>query len=288
MSRHTDDTLVTRASIQLTEHDFKKIRDTVHELAGINLSDGKRELVIARLSKRIRQLNMKSVGEYLNYVREEHTQRELVTMLDALSTNLTSFWRESQHFDYLAKHTLPKIIERARQSGDTKIRVWSAGCSSGEEPYSLAMVTMFTLDKPDRYDFKVLATDLSTKVLSLAREGVYSAERVKPIPSEIRHKYILEEKTSFGKQYRVTSDVRSRVTFGRLNLMESWPMRGPMDFIFCRNVMIYFDKPTQARLVRRYHDLLRPGGTLFIGHSESLTGIEHSFRYIRPTIYERA
>jgi chemotaxis protein methyltransferase CheR len=274
-------------SIQLSPSDFRKVCDIVHDLAGIHLHEGKRELVIARLSKRIRQLGMKSVGEYLSYVREEQTQEELVTMLDALSTNLTSFWRESQHFDYVAKYTLPRIVARCHQTGDWRIRVWSAGCSSGEEPYGLAMLLLHELERPSQYDLKILATDLSTKVLGIARAGAYSTERVKPIPQDIRRRFVTEESTSYGRQYRVSQEIKSLVSFARLNLMESWPMRGPMDFIFCRNVMIYFDKPTQTRLVKRYHELLRPGGTLFVGHSESLTGIEHSFHYVRPTVYEK-
>jgi chemotaxis protein methyltransferase CheR len=280
-------TTVIPKSVHLSDHDFNQVRDVVHELAGINLNEGKKELVVARLSKRIRQLGMKSVGQYLEYVQEERTQKELITMLDALSTNLTSFWRESQHFEYLAKETVPRIVERARTSDDFRIRAWSAGCSTGEEPYSLIMQVLAHLDRAIRYDFKLLATDLSTRVLGIAREGVYSAERVKPLPNDLRSRFIVSEPSDNGKFYRVTDEVKTHASFARLNLMESWPMHGPMDFIFCRNVMIYFDKPTQGRLVRRFFDLLRPGGTLYIGHSESLTGVEHNFRYIRPTVYEK-
>ncbi|MBU0508579.1 protein-glutamate O-methyltransferase [bacterium] len=274
-------------TITLTDKDFKSVREIVYELAGINLHEGKRELVVARLSKRIRQLNMRNVGEYLSYVREQNTQEELVSMLDALSTNLTSFWRESQHFDYVAEHTIPWIVARTDRDKDWKVRLWSAGCSSGEEPYGLAMLLTHRLERPNRYDLKILATDLSTRVLGIAHNGVYTEERVKPVPPDIRRRFFHEVKTAWGKEYRVMDEVKALVSYARLNLMESWPMKGPMDFIFCRNVMIYFDKSTQARLVTRFFELLRPGGTLFIGHSESLTGIEHRFRYVRPTIYEK-
>ncbi len=274
-------------SIELSDRDYQHVRELVHELAGISLNDGKRELVVARLSKRIRQLGLKSVGQYLTYVREQKSQDELITMLDALSTNLTSFWREAQHFDYLGQQTLPALAARAQRNGFYRLRAWSAGCSSGEEPYSLAMLALHTLPDADRWDLKILATDLSTRVLATARAGVYSAERLKTVPPALRHAYFVNERTSRGKQHRVAEPVRACVSFARLNLMESWPMRGPMDFIFCRNVMIYFDKPTQTRLVSRFHELLKPGGTLFIGHSESLTGIDHGFRYVRPTIYEK-
>lgn len=275
------------AGIVLSDRDFEKVRHIVHELAGISLHEGKRELVVARLGKRIRQLGMKTVGEYLRYVREQHTQDELVTMLDALSTNLTCFWREAQHFDYVVSAILPRIAARVRQTQDSRIRVWSAGCSTGEEPYGLAMLILQHLENARRYDIRILATDLSTRVLAIARAAVYSAERVKPVPAEIRRKFIAEEPTDFGRQYRVQPEAASLVAFARLNLMDPWPMRGPLDFIFCRNVMIYFDKATQANLVHRFYDLLRPGGTLLIGHSESLTGIDHKFRYVRPTIYEK-
>ena len=283
----TDPTGLTPPSVTLSDRDFQKVSDIVYRLAGINLHAGKRELVLARLSKRIRQLGMNSVGEYLVHVREQRTQEELITMLDALSTNLTSFWRESQHFDYVVQKTIPAIAARSRQGGDRRIRGWSAGCSTGEEPYGLAMLFLHHLDQADRYDLQVLATDLSTRVLGVARTGIYSAERVKPIPKEIRRRFVEEETTPYGKQYRVSSEVKQHVRFARLNLMDDWPMKGPFDFVFCRNVMIYFDKPTQARLVKRFCDLLRPGGTLFVGHSESLAGVDHDFRYVRPTVYER-
>jgi chemotaxis protein methyltransferase CheR len=278
---------VLPGSVQLSEQDFRHVRDTVHELTGISLHEGKRELVVARLSKRIRQLGMKSVGEYLKYVREERTQQELITMLDALSTNLTGFWREPQHFEYLAKVSVPRILQRCAQSGDSRVRGWSAGCSSGEEPYSLMMLLLAEIERPERHDLRLLATDLSTRMLSIARAGAYSAERVKALPSPLRMRFIVVEESEAGRVYRVTDEVKSHIVFARLNLMESWPMRGPLDFIFCRNVMIYFDKATQAQLVRRFYELLRPGGTLFIGHSESLTGIEHNFQYVRPTVYEK-
>lgn len=277
----------TASSIALSDRDFKKVSQIVHELAGISLHEGKRELVVARLGKRIRQLGMKSVGEYLGYVREQQTQDELVTMLDALSTNLTCFWREAQHFDYVVSSILPRIAARIKQTHSAQIRIWSAGCSTGEEPYGLAMLILHHLENAKRCDIRILATDLSTRVLAVARAGVYSTERVKPIPPDIRRKFVSEEKTAFGTQHRVQPEAAALVSFARLNLMEQWPMRGPLDFIFCRNVMIYFDKVTQADLVRRFYGLLRPGGTLLIGHSESLTGVEHQFRYVRPTIYEK-
>ena len=204
-------------------------------------------------------------------------------MLDAISTNLTSFWRESDHFDYVVEKLLPSL----EASGQQEIRIWSAGCSSGEEPYGLAMLILGKLRNPNRVKLKILATDLSTRVLDIAKRGQYGEERVKNIPPELRNKFVTQQKSETGVIYSVTPAIRSAITFARLNLMEPWPMKGPFDMIFCRNVMIYFDKPTQATLVERFGKLLKSGGMLFVGHSESLAGVQHSFRYVRPTIYEK-
>ena len=275
------------STIELKDKDFKAVCEMVHEMVGINLNENKRELVQARLGKRIRTLGMRSLGEYLTHVREEKSQMELINMLDALSTNLTSFWRESQHFDFVVSDVLPKISARAKKTNSWKIRAWSAGCSTGEEPYGLAMLMAENLESANRYDIQILATDLSTKVLDIAKNGIYSATRVKEVPPPIRNRFFDSISGSGEKNFRVKDEIRSMVKFARLNLMEAWPMKGPFDFIFCRNVMIYFDKPTQAKLVKRYYELLKPSGILFVGHSESLAGIEHKFRYLRPTIYER-
>ncbi|MCC6475562.1 protein-glutamate O-methyltransferase [bacterium] len=273
----------SQISEKVSDSDFRKVAELVKSLAGINLTDGKQELVSARLAKRLRALHLNSIGEYLIFVREQKSQDELVTMLDAISTNLTSFWRESDHFDYVVEKALPKMV----QKGQTTIRAWSAGCSTGEEPYGLGMLIHGNLPNPGRFDFKILATDLSTKVLDTAKRGRYGEDRVKSIPPELLNKYMTREKHDGAFIYSVESVIRNLISFNRLNLMESWPMKGPFDLIFCRNVMIYFDKPTQTKLIHRYFDLLRSGGTLFVGHSESLAGIQNPFKYIRPTIYEK-
>ncbi len=270
-------------SLKITDAEFRKASDLVKSLAGIHLTDGKRELVSARLAKRLRTLGLATLNDYLDVVKEDKTQDELVMMLDALTTNLTSFWRESDHFDFVVEQVLPKL----ESSGTNEIRIWSAGCSTGEEPYGLAMLILGSLKNAQNSKLRILATDLSTRVLDTAKRGKYGEERVKNIPPDLRNKFVTKENGPHGSIYSINPNVRSTITFGRLNLMEPWPMKGPFDMIFCRNVMIYFDKPTQKQLVERFAGLLRTGGTLFVGHSESLAGVQHSFRYVRPTIYEK-
>lgn len=269
--------------LKISDAEFQKAAELVKSLAGIHLTDGKRELVSARLAKRLRALNLTTLSQYLDVVREDKTQDELVMMLDALTTNLTSFWRESDHFDYVVEKLLPKL----EASGQREIRVWSAGCSTGEEPYGLAMLILGNLKNARGTSLRILATDLSTRVLDTARRGKYGEERVKNIPPDLLRKFMTVEKSPTGTLYSVNQEARAAISFGRLNLMESWPMSGPFDFIFCRNVMIYFDKPTQRTLIERFGKLLKSGGTLFVGHSESLAGVQHNFKYVRPTIYEK-
>jgi chemotaxis protein methyltransferase CheR len=275
-------------TVSLTDRDFKSICVLVYDLTGISLNDTKRELVVSRLSKRVRQLGLSDVGRYVDYVREQQTADELIYMLDLISTNLTSFWRESDHFDFVASQVLPKLEDRLQRGVQKEIRVWSAGCSTGEEPYGLAMLLRHHLDASAGNLIRILATDLSTRVLGIAKAGLYTEERVKNVPAAIRAQGFVEELAHGARRYRIAADVRRCVTFGRVNLMESWPMSGPFDIIFCRNVMIYFDKPTQEKLVNRFYALLRPGGYFLVGHSESLAGIQHSYRYVRPTIYAKS
>jgi chemotaxis protein methyltransferase CheR len=271
-------------SINLTEPQFEKISDMVKSLCGINLHTGKKELVKARLGKRMRALGLYDLDEYLDHVAQDPGGVELTAMLDALSTNLTHFFREPAHFHYLRSEVLPALL---RRPAPHNIRIWSAGCSSGEEPYSIAITLSEAIPHLDRVDARILATDLSTRVLAHAREGVYPRDRLKDLPPMTLARAFLCERHGKEDAYRVTDGVRRLVSFSRLNLMAPWPMRGPFDVVFCRNVMIYFDKPTQERLVRRFWDLLSPGGHLFIGHSESLAGVKHPYRYVRPTIYQK-
>ncbi|HLL89854.1 MAG TPA: protein-glutamate O-methyltransferase [Tepidisphaeraceae bacterium] len=273
----------------LVEQDFKTISDVIYRHCGINLHDGKQELVEARIAKRVRETGFPSARAYIDHVLADTSGDEFGHLVDAISTNLTSFFRESNHFHYLVEHHLPGLLDRKRARNDNRIRAWSAGCSSGEEPYTLAMVlTEATENEPTatagrKWDVKILATDISRKILAKAKAGAYEKLRLKDVPQFMQAKY-------FGPgpdkhTVVVGPELKRRIAFNYLNLMEPWPFTGPMDVIFCRNVMIYFDKPTQEKLVNRYYDMLDPGGVLFTGHSESLTGIRHKFRYTQPTIY---
>ena len=271
--------------VVLTEEDFRQISQLVYDHCGINLHDGKKELIRSRLAKKMREGRFNSFPEYMEYIQSDKTGRAFSDFIDSLSTNLTSFFRENQHFEYVKDVLLPKIIAKKQQQGNYKVRVWSAGCSSGEEPYSIAITLLENLPQFSRWDVKVLATDISTRILDTAKAGIYAAERVHPVPVQQKMTYLEQKVRNGQKVYEVRQCLRDLIVFRYLNLMNEWPIKGPLDFIFCRNVMIYFDKPTQASLVKRYWDLLDSGGLLFTGHSESLTGIEHDFKYVQPTIY---
>ncbi len=271
---------------ELKETDFQKISRLVYEQCGINLHDGKKELVKARLGKRLREGNFSSFSEYYKYVTTNEGQDELVMMIDSLSTNLTYFFREAAHFDKL-RAVLPEMVNghQASRRG-TPFQIWSAGCSSGEEPYSLAIIVKEILgDKNPAVS--ILATDISTRVLHTAIRGVFPRERMKNVPDAIIRKYFQYGSGKWSGFYQVKKEIRDMVRFLRFNLMEPPPADFVSDVIFCRNVMIYFDKPTQEMLVNRIHQILNKGGYFFVGHSESLTGLNHSFNYIEPSVYRK-
>ncbi|HET7565213.1 MAG TPA: protein-glutamate O-methyltransferase [Gemmatimonadaceae bacterium] len=258
---------------------FRRIGEMVSPVCGIELPPGKEELVRSRLTGRLRALGLASFDAYLAYIARDATGRELAAMVDAITTNKTSFFRESLHFDYLRQHALPAL--RARGG---PVRMWSAGCSSGEEPYSLAMLVRDTMPDGEWCDVRILATDISRRMLERARAAVYDEEAVRELPAEVVMRHFIVQ-SGEPRTYRVTDAVRALVRIAHLNLMSPWPMRGPFDVIFCRNVMIYFDRATQQRLIDRLWQLLAPGGELFVGHAESLTGLAHRFTYVRPAVY---
>jgi chemotaxis protein methyltransferase CheR len=213
-------------------------------------------------------------------VYADRTAQELQTLIDCLTTNKTSFFRENQHFEYLRTRILPEI----RNHG-SRLRIWSAGCSSGEEPYSIAMMVRDQWPGIDKADVRILATDISGRMLAKARLAEYEKESLRDIPPAYILKYFNSSGIGSQKTYKVQDKIRSLVHFARLNLMDDWPMKGPFDVIFCRNVMIYFDTSTQRRLVQRFHRFLVPGGYLLVGHSESLLANATCFKYIRPATY---
>lgn len=269
-----------------SDQDFQRIRRIINEAAGISLADGKRELVYSRLSRRLRQHGLRCFGDYCNFLESSGpASDEMREFVNALTTNLTSFFRESHHFEFLAKELIPALI-RERSLSNRRIRIWSAGCSTGEEPYSIAMVLRESLPTVG-WDAKILATDLDSNVLTTAERGVYEWNRVKDLPEARLRRWFQKGRGEQSGLVRTASALRSLITFRQLNLMDDWPMSGPFDFVFCRNVVIYFDKPTQRVLFERFADLLVQQGHLFVGHSESLFKVTERFVPLGKTIYQR-
>lgn len=265
---------------------FEQYSRLVYEQCGINLHEGKKALLQARLNKRLRMTGIDSYKEYFSYITCGANPGEFVNFLDSISTNLTYFFRETQHFDFMNRVGLPELIEQKRKEKDTRIRIWSAGCSTGEEPYSLAMCVLDHLRDITRWDFKILATDISTRVLQTAGRGVYSEEKVKKVPPALRQAHFQKVRAQEGSpDFQIAPHVKRLITFHRLNLKDPYPFKGPFDFIFCRNVMIYFDKKTQEELVNKMAGFLSAGGYFCVGHSESLTGLAHKLSYVQPAIY---
>jgi chemotaxis protein methyltransferase CheR len=275
----------TAAGLPLSDPEFSRLCRLVHRHAGIHLTVHKKELVRARLMKVLRARSLESFQEYYDLVLADKSGAELACLLDALSTNLTAFAREPGHFQYLAQEVLPAW--RQGQGEPLRQTLWSAGCSTGEEPYTLAMILMDTFPGEDLSQVKIYASDLNTQVLTQAERGVYPFARMEPLPPEWRRRFFqkgVREQEGF---VRVKPEVRRLVNFFRFNLMDPFPFQEKMDVIFCRNVMIYFEKETQAKLVDKFFHCLRPGGYLFIGHSESLCNHRHQFTYVKPTIYRK-
>lgn len=272
--------------IELTEGEFQKISRLVYDQCGIHLSEGKRELVKARLGKRIRNGSFKSFHDYYQHVLKDPSGEELIHLLDSIATNYTFFFREQKHFDCLRSEIVPELIGRKKDRG-RKLRFWSAACSSGEEPYSIAMTLLDVIEHPFVWDISVLGTDISTKALKVAESGIFPKDRIQSIAPSLTQKCFLKGENDWRDYVKVKDEVRKLIRLRRLNLMEPFSFSEPFDCIFCRNVMIYFDKKTQADLVNRLYECLEDGGFLLIGHSESLTGIKHSFRYVRPSVYRK-
>jgi len=273
-------------TMELKDADFEKIRNLVYEQCGINLHEGKKELVKARLGKRLREGNYKSFSEYYRYVTTNEGTDELVAMIDSISTNLTSFFREESHFVRLRAIVAAILGKTGPRSSVPQFNIWSAGCSTGEEPYTIA-ITIKEAAGTRPIDARIFATDISTKVLRIAEAAIYPEERIKKINVPVLGKYFQMGMGRSSGYYRIKKDIREMITFQRFNLMDEFPSDFNFDVIFCRNVMIYFDKDTQSRLVNKYHGSLKKDGYFFVGHSESLTGLQHSFKYIEPSVYQK-
>lgn len=269
----------------MSDKDFKRLSEFVHNECGIKLPPSKKVMVEARLQKRLRVLDMPGYREYYEYLfSPEGLAEELVQLIDVITTNTTEFFREARHFDVLTQEVLPAW--RTANMHRT-FRVWSAGCSTGEEPYTLAIVLSEFARSMVGFHFSILATDISTRVLSMAKNGIYPEERVTKLSLDLKRRYLLRSKDKSKKLIRLAPELRRLVEFRRLNFMEAFSFREPMDIIFCRNVMIYFDRATQEQLLRKFCSQLRPDGYLFIGHSESLTGMDLPLRQHAPTVYRK-
>ena len=266
--------------------DFEALRKLVKEITGINLSDQKRELVYGRLARRLRVLHLRTFAEYRDLLASDGG-REIGEFCNAITTNLTSFFRESHHFEYLRDQVLQPMV--ANRTASRRVRIWSAGCSTGEEAYSLAMTVIESIPDLRTWDVKILATDLDSDVLAKAQRGIYAAERVRAIGPQRLSRFFAERRGGReGATFEVKPELTSLITFKQLNLMHPLPMKGPLDAIFCRNVVIYFDKDTQRELFSRIAQLQRPGNLLFLGHSESLFKVSESYTPIGKTVYRRA
>jgi chemotaxis protein methyltransferase CheR len=279
---------------QIDQADYDLVRSIVHRHSGISLGADKKSLVQARITKQIRGGGYESAKAYLKKVASDKSTQLFSDFIDAISTNLTSFFRENEHFKFLSEKALPEMMERKLACGDHRIISWSAACSSGEEPYSMGITLLEAAQKHRRnsasWDIRILGTDISRRILATARAATYQEDCLSTVPARNREKYFHPAPGSAGGQklFAINPDVSSLVSLRYLNLMEAWPFHGPFDFIFCRNVMIYFDKPTQENLVERFWKCLAPGGLLFTGHSESLTGVKHRFQSQAASIYKKA
>jgi len=275
--------LMEQGEIALSDREFGRVKSRVYAEAGISLSDAKRTLVVSRLSKIVRTLKLDSIDDYLDYLERSGSESDAQDFINALTTNLTRFYREDHHFDHLVGY-VRNLVERSRVSASSRprLRIWSAGCSTGQEPYTIALCLLAALPDLKRWDFKVLATDIDTNVLAKASVGVYPESELNGLSAERAR---LFERPGDGT-IRVPMAVRALVSFKPLNLIGAWPMKGPFDAIFCRNVAIYFDKQTQGTLFGRLGKMLAPEGFLYIGHSENLGSGSDGFKLVGKTIYQ--
>jgi len=270
---------------QLSKKDFDRLSRLIMEQSGIKMPPEKHQMLTGRLKKRLKALAMGSFTEYCDFLFSKEGQlAEMPEMLNVVTTNKTDFFREAAHFDFLTRFLIPEWYKK--RMGKATFQAWSAGCSSGEEPYTLAMVLAELQRSGNDFDYEIRATDLSTDVLKKAVTAIYPAERIVPVPMEMRKRYLLKSKDKLASKVRIVPQLRNKVTFSQLNLLQSsYRFPSKFDLVMCRNVMIYFDRPTQEQIVQRICNVLKTGGFLFIGHSESIGEMKLPLKQVRPTMY---
>ena len=269
---------------QISDAEFGNFQRFIFDAAGITLSSNKKALVCGRLAKRVHARKLSSYADYFQLLKSARDPAEVQTAIDLLTTNETYFFREPKHFDYLVGTVLPQM----RDAGIDRLRVWSAACSTGAEPYTLAMLLDAFAQDRQGPDYGILATDLDSEVLRTARRGVYPAAMLDPVPAGLRARYAMRANDPKRGEMRIAANLRAAIGFAQMNLMdERYPVGDPMDIIFCRNVLIYFDKATQEKVVRRLTECLRPGGLLFLGHSESIAGFDLPLKTVANTVFAR-
>ncbi|HWM48417.1 MAG TPA: protein-glutamate O-methyltransferase CheR [Xanthobacteraceae bacterium] len=274
-----------RREFAFSDADFQDLARLAYEHAGIVLGESKRNLVYSRLSRRLRTLNLDSFAVYREYLNEN--AREVENFVNSISTNHTKFFRESHHFDHFRSHVAGHFAQLARGNAASRLRIWSAGCSSGEEPYTIAVVLRHQVPDIARYDARILATDIDTDILAKGVRGEYPANVLDEVPAAYQDYFEKAGGARAASTVVMAEEIRKLIAYRQLNLLGAWPMKGLFDAIFCRNVMIYFDGPTKAKLVERFTQQLKPGGWLYIGHSESLIGSHPGLQLVGRTIYRR-
>jgi chemotaxis protein methyltransferase CheR len=275
-------------SAVLSDKVFFRFSSFIYDQVGIKLPPAKRTMLEARLNKRLKAHGFTTFEEYADYVfSHEGMEGELIDLIDVITTNKTDFFREPAHFEYLVESAIPSLT-KANGAGFSKpFKIWSAGCSTGEEPYTMSMVLAEFAAAQPGFRSSILATDISTAVLTKAHQAIYGEDRVETVPQAMKKKYLLKSRDKDRSLVRIVPELRSMIRFKRLNFMEEFDLREQMDVIFCRNVIIYFDKPTQERLLNKFHKQLVPGGYLFLGHSESLNGLDVPLTSVASTVYRK-
>jgi chemotaxis protein methyltransferase CheR len=283
-SRQSDDEVLASGEYPLTRRDLNEIASMIYSDAGIALNDSKASLVYSRLSKHIRNLGLSGFRAYCQLVSSPEGAAERREMLSHLTTNFTRFFRENHHFEHLRDEVLPGLIQRAKSGG--RVRIWSAASSDGQEPYSIGLTVFQAFPNVLDYDFKILATDIDPKILAIARQGAYDEQALETVSPAMRKQWFKEVEIAGRRKWQVDDRLKRLITYNELNLMAQWPFKGKFDVIFCRNVVIYFDEPTQVRIWNRFCELLPVGGHLYIGHSERVSGeAKNDFDNIGITTY---